>query len=113
MWKQVKDDVRAAVLNLIEKEREGEMVDRDLLKQVVDVSTPLNTFPYVPLYVYAHAQPPYMCAAYLGTFLIFGIRGHKMDEMCLSQLQSNHYRLFPSKLCAQKLKTWFICMLCV
>jgi hypothetical protein len=36
--KQVKDDVRAGVLSLVEKERQGEMVDRDLLKQVVDVS---------------------------------------------------------------------------
>jgi hypothetical protein len=34
---QVKDDVRAGVLSLVEKEREGDMVDRDLLKQVVNV----------------------------------------------------------------------------
>ena len=37
VFNQVKEEVRAGVLQLIEKEREGDMVDRDLLKQVVDV----------------------------------------------------------------------------
>jgi hypothetical protein len=34
----VKEDVRAGVLGLIEKEREGEVVDRELLKSVINVS---------------------------------------------------------------------------
>ncbi len=34
---QVKEDVRAGVLGLIEKEREGEVVDRELLKSVINV----------------------------------------------------------------------------
>ena len=34
---QVKEDIRSGVLGLIEKEREGEVVDRELLKSVVNV----------------------------------------------------------------------------
>mmetsp|Transcript_9320 Transcript_9320/g.26748 ORF Transcript_9320/g.26748 Transcript_9320/m.26748 type:complete len:561 (-) Transcript_9320:1059-2741(-) len=37
VFNQVKDDVRAGVLGLIEKEREGEQVDRELLKSVINV----------------------------------------------------------------------------
>jgi len=37
VFNAVKDDVRSGVLSLIEKEREGDQVDRDLLKSVVNV----------------------------------------------------------------------------
>lgn len=39
MFNAVKEDVRAGILGMIEKEREGEDVDRELLKSVVNVSS--------------------------------------------------------------------------
>ena len=37
VFNAVKEEVRAGVLGLVEKEREGEEVDRELLKSVVKV----------------------------------------------------------------------------
>jgi len=43
VFNAVKDKVREGILELIEKERKGEGVDRMLLKSVVMVSSPLPT----------------------------------------------------------------------
>jgi len=43
VFNAVKDKVREGILELIEKERKGEGVDRLLLKSVVMVSSPLPT----------------------------------------------------------------------
>ena len=45
VFNAVKDKVREGILELIEKERKGEAVDRELLKSVVNVS---SRHPFLP-----------------------------------------------------------------
>lgn len=47
VFNAVKDKVREGILELIEKERKGEGVDRELLKSVVNVSFPSSASSYV------------------------------------------------------------------